>query len=215
MRILNYMKVDLRKCMDYRWVLLFPLIALFLLTQADFGKSTFAMVYCLFGGVVIATIPFNKEKKEENGFIRMLPGKPGDSTRGHFLFAFCVVLFFALMGRLMLLFASMVRTDLLPEFQTNLCLYPALSGVALLINLLEDILCVFLGNENTVIIRLLRMAPAFVFLFGVSAFQEKLPVLFAKVLGMSMGISWLFLLLSAVIFIVLAELSARIVACRD
>ena len=99
MRIFKYAKIDF--IMSKRFVLfmlLFPILAFIIVLKDTDSTPLFASIYCLFIGIILSSSPRMSQHQTESGFSKMLPSKSGEDVKGHFLFAFCLLLFSLLLS---------------------------------------------------------------------------------------------------------------------
>lgn len=170
-RALKFARIDLMKVWRFFYVLVFPIIAVF----AEAGKlkvsAIFSVVYCLFTGIVLSAMPFRLESTTESGFLQLLPAKPGEQVLGHFLFG----LFLNLAG-----FALGIVCAFLPRIVNPAAavfglegmritgFYPAMLGIALIFTGAQALVMTAMRFHSVHAAQLMRMLPAFVFLFGVN-----------------------------------------------
>lgn len=171
MRILKFAKTDLLKQKQFWWMLLFPAMAVFMGLR-DAGIY-FAVVYCVFVGIIVSVIPFSAEAKQESGFLGMLPSKPGELILGHCAFGFFTIVVFFLEG----LLAGGVILLLRPEGRTVLSDLPQVLGFCgiifacgLFITGVQEVFWSLFRFQNPQVMALLRMLPGFLFFFLGSSF---------------------------------------------
>lgn len=175
MRIVKFTKIDVIRSKSYLYFLLFPALAAVMMIYNSHANPFFGTMYCLFGGIVLSSIPFTQSLSSNSDFLRMLPAKNGDEIRGHFLFSLAVLLLNLGMALISVAVAIPFRPGL--SFGPSYA-YLLMFGIALLFVSIQGIvLCIFRTN-NAHAIQLLRMAPAFLFFFGGSFLMEKLPGLY-------------------------------------
>ncbi len=180
MYMLKFAKIDLLKTRSFSWLLLFPVLAVCMLSFSNDGGPTMAITYCQFAGIIASALPFATETREECGFLQMLPCHPGDDLRGHFLYGFLAELVATFLGCCALLVSGLLR----PELGLGpVALYPVLFGITLLLIVVQNMLLTFFRSENAQVMQLMRMVPSFAFFFGTAALMEHLPDLVGRFLG--------------------------------
>ncbi|MBE5997161.1 MAG: hypothetical protein E7240_07415 [Lachnospiraceae bacterium] len=217
MRVFKFLKVDFIKMKSLWIALLFPILSVVLLVTDDTPRVLFGAAYCLFAGIIYATFPFTGENPQENGFLMMLPSKPGDDIKGHYLFGFLSVTSALILGLLSVLIAGLfnrsVRESVIPA-GALLALY----GLALVFVGIEELLLTICRYESMRALQLIRIIPAFVYFFGISAVTDNLPVQSASALSQGelipVSAGLLFLAGSIAVYVVIAFISVRLVVRR-
>lgn len=172
MRVLKFTKIDAIKVWRFLYILLFPVIAVFANAREPDGSAVFGVIYCLFVGIVLAAMPFRLESPEESGFLQLLPAKPGEQVLGHFLFGLLNNLAGFALGLLCTFIAHAINPAarlFTLEGMPVTGLYPVLLGVALVFTGAEALLMTTFRFHNLHADQLLRILPAFVFLFGMNS----------------------------------------------
>ena len=170
MTILKYAKIDLLRLRQMTlMLLLFPVLAVFINVRSPGDSFVFSFSYCTFMGIVIASIPFQRETSQEAGFLSMLPSRKGDDVRGHFLFGFlsvCVGFATACVALgISVLISPAVRRSVAengPDVRPILLLFAA----ALLLTGIQNLMLSFFRFNSSRGMAILRLAPAFLFFFG-------------------------------------------------
>ena len=99
MRVLKFAKIDILLCKSYMWILLFPVLVLAIVILEPDMNSLYGTIYCLFGGLVLASLPITlHDPRQTGGFTRLLPARQGDDIKGHFLFSFLFLLLFLILS---------------------------------------------------------------------------------------------------------------------
>lgn len=180
MTLLKLLKIDIKKAgWNLLILVLIPLIGLAVLSDRDISPATgiFVTLYCLFGGIIVAIIPFAAENAEEAGFLEMLPVKPGLSVTSHFTFsALCVLI----SGGLGALAGSAVNaagrsaSALYPDGMNLSSLYFSAFGAALLFTAIDCLLLTICRYNTLQVLQIIRILPAFVFFFGSTALLQNM-----------------------------------------
>ncbi len=172
MRIIKFTKLDLLK-LKRNWILLlFPFISLvFIDSNQMLSVPVGAVAYAAFAGIVAATIPFEADKKEESGFIRNLPAKPGEGTLGRFFFGFIMMVW--MLGVEMITFAIASPFMKGVEFFSPLALriYACIFGAALVFSGIQTIVYSLFRAKNNHVQAFIRLAVPFLFFFCASTFM--------------------------------------------
>ena len=217
MKVLKFLKLDIINTRAFLWTLLYPVFVIFILVNDDEPSASFAVIYCLFVGIVLAGMPFfSTEKGTDGGFIRMLPAKPGDDIRGHFLYAFSIITLSALLGLFSIWVANRIRPDaVIIDYIFLRGALPLLFGTALLISGIDALLMILFRNENVRVMKLLRIVPAFLFFAGAPLLTDSLRDSIENIeqfMAKSGPIITAFCILA---FLGLAAIASRISARRD
>lgn len=214
MRVFKFMFIDIIKVKKLSWVFLFPLLAVVMMLRVSGdGQALFTFLYCLLGGIVVASFPLSEESASESGFLKMLPAKKGEAIKGHFLFALLSMLLFGILGIISVeigrLFNSAITFGLIS-------LYPLSLAVSVLVAALENVLLCGFHFENGQAQNILRIIPAFIFFFGGQILLTRLPKLVSGFAAwITMTKSLVLLIICLIIFWAIAEACAFFFGNRD
>lgn len=214
MRVLKFAKIDILLCKSYMWILLFPVLVLAIVILEPDMNSLYGTIYCLFGGLVLSSLPFTlHDPRQTGGFTRLLPARQGDDIKGHFLFSFLFLLLFLIL--------SLPATGLAGLFRSRMtllspALYMVLFSFTLLFAALQNLLFCILHTNSQQAQQLIRMAPPFLFFFGGVSLLQHFPDIFTAldILFTPAG-SCLCLLAGLVLFVLAAELGAFFVSRQE
>lgn len=215
MRVLKFAKIDILLCKSYMWILLFPVLVLAIVILEPDMNSLYGTIYCLFGGLVLSSLPFTlHDPRQTGGFTRLLPARQGDDIKGHFLFSFLFLLLFLILSLpaagLGGLFKGETAALLSPA------LYMVLFSFTLLFAAFQNLLFCILHTNSQQAQQLIRMAPPFLFFFGGVSLLQRFPDIFTvlDILFTPAG-SCLCLLAGLVLFVLAAELGAFFVSRQE
>ena len=174
MRILKFAKLDILK-LKRNWILLlFPFVSLaFLHSNQLMGVPVGVVAYAAFAGIVAATTPFEVDRREESGFIRNLPSKPGEGPLGRFFFGFLMMVW--MLGVEMIAFAIASSFMKGVEFFSPLALriYACIFGAALVFSGIQTIVYSLFRSKNNYVQAFINLAVPFIFIFCASTFMTK------------------------------------------
>ena len=214
MRIFKFIKIDVFLCRSYLWILLFPaLVFVIILVEPDMNPL-FASLYCLFGGLIISSLPFSLSPSlRTESFTHLLPARRGDDVRGHFLFSFLFLLLFLLLSAVTIAVSAVIRPSMGLQAPAA---YPVLFAVALIFAAAQNLLFCFFHPGNMQVQQLMRIIPPFLFFFGGTALLENIPSAMAllEALLTPMG-SAVCLLSGLLVFLLAAQIGAMLSAGRD
>lgn len=217
-RVLKFAKIDLLKVWRFFYVLLLPVVAVLIEAKKLQVSALFSVSYCLFTSIVLAAMPFRLERAEESGFLQLLPARPGEQVLGHFLFGFMVNLAGFALGLLCAMLARAVNPSVAlfsAEGTPITGFYPVLLGVSLVFTGVEALLMTALRFRSMHAAQLMRVLPAFVFLFGLDRLAIDSTTEFAVALRALSGPGGLAALGACLLaFAALAIISSRISAAR-
>lgn len=214
-RIFNFAKIDFLRIRNFKWIALFPLLVVIIfLTQPD-TSPLYILCYCIFAGIIFSTLPCAMESATEVGFLQMLPTLPGEQQKGHFLFGFLFTLLAFLSGIVSIFICHLLR----PSFQMftaggwNLGdLYLIILGISLIFVGIQTFVLSILRFKSAQAMAILRMIPAFVFLFGMSGlFGEDGITTDGSIQMLSRINGIMILVICLVIYLILAQAAAIIV----
>ena len=214
-RIFNFAKIDFLRIRNFKWIALFPLLVIVIfLTQPD-TSPLYILCYCIFAGIIFSTLPCSMESATEVGFLQMLPTLPGEQQKGHFLFGFLFTLLAFLSGLASILVCHLLR----PSFQmfsagewNLLDLYLIILGVSLVFVGIQTFVLSILRFKSAQAMAILRMVPAFIFLFGMSGlFGEDGVTTDGSIQMLSRINGIMILVICLVIYLILAQAAAIIV----
>lgn len=165
----KFMKIDLLKVRRFLWMLFIPFIALaFLLGEKSYITVLFAIGYGMFIGLVFCEFPFNNEREQESGFLKMLPSRNGDDIRGHFLFGLIILPLFFAIGFLVAGIARLIRPDIAVftwNGQNIGGIYWILLGISFVMAGVEYLLFTVFRYSSVQTAQILRIVPALLFFF--------------------------------------------------
>lgn len=213
MKIFKFMKIDIILCKQYLWFLLFPVFAFAVISFTD-TSALIGTMYCLFGALVVASLPFFLNNSPAAGdFMRLLPARKGDDIRGHFLFSFLVVLLFLALSVIGTGLAGLIRPNiafLSPE------VYPLLFAISLIFAAAQNLLFCLLRTNSAQAQQLMRMGPPFLFFFGSCSLMGYYPqVLSLAKRLITPGGALVSLFLSLALFVLAAQVGAVASARQD
>ena len=167
---------------SYMWILLFPVLVLAIVILEPDMNSLYGTIYCLFGGLVLSSLPFTlHDPRQTGGFTRLLPARQGDDIKGHFLFSFLFLLLFLILSLpaagLGGLFKGETAALLSPA------LYMVLFSFTLLFAALQNLLFCILHTNSQQAQQLIRMAPPFLFFFGGVSLLQRFPDIFTVLIS--------------------------------
>ncbi len=218
MRVLKFAKVDFIKTNSFRWLLLFPVIGIIMVLFSDNEMSFVAYGYCLFAGIISCTIPFNFDNPAENGFLQMLPAKPGDTIRGHFSYGFIVLCVAAVLGILTVWVSSLFKPEISLTEMMGLPawgIYPLAFALALLIAGVQSLMLSIFRTQSVYAMQILRMAPGFIFFFGVNALLGEGSFIELLMKLITIRNCWISLAVSIVVYALLAQVGARLAVGKE
>lgn len=214
-RVWNFAVVDFLKVRRFAFVILFPALGAVLMIMDPSASGLFAVMYSLFGGIILSSFPYNMESEDEKGFLQMLPSRPGELVLGHFLFAALTVTVFFVLG----LAAILVAHWFVPALDIRTLdgmdisgVYLMLLGVGLVVAGIQNLLMTVFRFENVHLMQLMRIVPAFVFFFALNSAGDALAEQEGGLQRMALagGAGWIVLLLCLVVFVLLALAAAAI-----
>ena len=214
-RIFKFTKIDFLRIRSFKWIALFPLLAIVIFMAQPETSPLYILCYCLFAGIIFSTVPSSMESATEVGFLQMLPTLPGEQQKGHFLFGFLFTLLAYVSGLVSILICYLLR----PSFQMfsagewNLFdLYLIILGVSLVFVGIQTFVLSILRFKSAQAMAILRMIPAFVFLFGMSGlFGEDGITTDGSIQMLSRINGIMILVICLVIYLILAQAAAIIV----
>jgi hypothetical protein len=213
MRILKFAKTDLLQIKRMIWALLFPVYALIILLTTDEGFTLPAFSYCLFAAIILCTVPLSGKSASETGFLDLLPGKKGEQTKGHFLFALLLLLLFGVLALAAIAIAHLIRPTIVFD---SAALYLSLTGVALLFAAVEILILSLFHSDNTRAIAILRMAPAFLFWFGGMMLKDLIPDIVTRILSRdTLQIGLIIFGICLLLYALLAQLCSTLISRQD
>ncbi len=218
MRVLKFLKIDCLKMKSLWIALFFPLLSIFILITSDVPNLLFAAGYCLFAGIIYATFPFTGENPQENGFLMMLPSKPGEDILGHFLFGFLAVTAALFLGLFSIFVSGLINSNVRnTPLPTGFIL--VLYGAAVIFVGLEELLLTVFRYESIRAVQLIRIVPAFVYFFAANAVMDRLQAQqtpsFAGAGTLPVSVGAGFFAAALVVYIILTMIAVRIVLKRD
>ena len=168
---LKFTRIDLMKVWRFFYILVFPIIAVIGEASKLRVSAIFSVIYCLFTSIVLAAMPFKLESPAESGFLQLLPARPGEQVLGHFLFGLFMNLAGFALGMLCAFIPRLINPAAAAFSLENMRItgfYPAMLGIALVFTGAQALVMTAIRFRGVHADQLMRMLPAFVFLFGVN-----------------------------------------------
>lgn len=211
-RIVKFAKIDFLRIKKYWWIILFPLLSIAVYLAEPERAPLFVLSYCLFAAIIFTTIPLSVETPSEIGFLRMLPSRPGERQKGHFLFSFLFDTVAFGVGFISMLVCRLVNptVEIFTFNGINLhWVYLMLFGLSLIIIGIQNMgFCIF-HAKNAQVMAIFRMVPGFIFLFGTSAlYDSDSSFLQDAVVNIFRMNGIVFLIICILIFLALGQITA-------
>lgn len=218
-RLIKFARIDWLRIKKHMWYFFLCLIGTGMVARDADTSAFFGLVYSLFVSIVLATLPFSTEKREDRGFMRMLPAKAGEEVAGHFLFSFLIVLAGFLIGIFGIFLVCRIipgRADALGTILGGQAgwMAPALFGGSLVAAGVSDLILSIFRYEGATALQLIRIIPAFIFFFVITAVFDKIPFDGALLRNLTPASGWLIFLACLAIYVVMAFAASRIDARR-
>ena len=167
MKALYFTKMDHMRAKPQ--LLLFPaglvlMVAIMLFEKTDGWNSITLFLYELFFAIVSCTAPFGMCRREDAGFLMLLPATTRDRVVGRFLYGISLMLFAAVFGGI----AMMGNVIALGYSYTPIELVICLIGfsVGILIMTVEYVFLYLFGeNQGQQVINLIRVLPGMCYFF--------------------------------------------------
>ena len=216
-RIFKFAKIDFLRIRSFKWIALFPLLAIVIFLAQPDTSPLYILGYCLFAGIIFSTVPSSMESATEVGFLQMLPTLPGEQQKGHFLFGMLFTLLAFLAGIVSILICHLLRpsVQMFSADGWNLFdLYLIILGVSLVFVGIQTFVLSILRFKSAQAMAILRMIPAFIFLFGISGLFGEDGITTEGSIQLLTRINGIMVLvICLVLYLILAELAA-IIATR-
>ena len=166
MRALYFTKIDHIKAKQQ--LLLFPIglalmIAIMLFEDIDGWNSTTLFIYELFFAIVSCTAPFGMCRREDAGFLMLLPATTRDRVVGRFLYGISLMLIAAALGGI-----AMIGNTVLGYRYSSIEFAVCLIGfsVGILIMTVEYVFLYLFGeNRGQQVINFVRVLPGMCYFF--------------------------------------------------
>ena len=166
MRALYFTKIDHIKAKQQ--LLLFPIglalmIAIMLFEDIDGWNSTTLFIYELFFAIVSCTAPFGMCRREDAGFLMLLPATTRDRVVGRFLYGISLMLIAAALGGIAMI-GNMVLGYRYSSIEFAVCLIGF--SVGILIMTVEYVFLYLFGeNRGQQVINFVRVLPGMCYFF--------------------------------------------------
>lgn len=214
-RILKYTKTDILRTKSSLWIFAICLVGVMVAISGRDNSYLFCYLYSLFISIVISEQPYQNERVEDRGFLRMLPSKPGEEILGHFLYSYLSVIVGAVIGFIGIASVRLIHPDAIVLVQAGSHdirgIYLILLGFAELIAGVSAFLLSIFRYQNVYVLVFFRLFPAFVFFFCINSIMDASIISTDKILKLfTIPSGLLALLICTVLFIVLAVIAGKI-----
>lgn len=166
MKALYYTKIDHIRAKQQ--LLLFPLglalmIAIMLFEHIDGWNTTTLFIYELFFAIVSCTAPFGTCRREDAGFLMLLPATTRDRVVGRFLYGISLMLFAAAVGGIAMI-GNMALGYRYSPIELAVCLIGFSVGI-LIVTVEYVFLYLFGENQGQQVINFIRVIPGMCYFF--------------------------------------------------
>lgn len=166
MKALYFTKIDHMKAKQQ--LLLFPLglalmIAIMLFEDIDGWNSTTLFLYEVFFAIVSCTAPFGMCRREDAGFLMLLPATTRDRIMGRFLYGISLMLFAAVIGGIAMI-VNMTLGYRYSPIELTICLIGFSVGI-LIMAAEYAFLYLFGENQGQQVINFMRVLPGMCYFF--------------------------------------------------
>lgn len=166
MKALYYTKIDHIRAKQL--LLLFPIglalmIAIMLFEDIDGWNVTTLFIYELFFATVFCTAPFGTCRREDAGFLMLLPATTRDRVVGRFLYGISLLLFAAAFGGIAMI-GNMVLGYRYSPIELAICLIGFSVGI-LIVTVEYVFLYLFGENQGPQVINFVRVIPGMCYFF--------------------------------------------------
>lgn len=173
MNAVKFMKLDFMKIKSQIKLMMAvaAFVVIFAFKTLTEDMLVWGVMYMIFMGIILTSIPFSIDVSATQGFISLLPARARSRVYGRFLYGFVFLCSCTLIGCILiapLVFEKNVdRKALVIEIITFFAL-------GLIITSLQFLMSYFFEIKNAQILSIMRMIPAFVFFWGTSLVMDKL-----------------------------------------
>lgn len=166
MKALYYTKIDHIRAKQQ--LLLFPiglalLIALMVFEDIDGYNTITLFIYELFFAIVVCTAPFGTCRREDAGFLMLLPATTRDRVVGRFLYGISLLLLAAVFGGIGMI-GNMVLGYRYSSIELVVCLVGLVVGI-LFVTVEYVFLYLFGENQGPQVINFVRVIPGMCYFF--------------------------------------------------
>ena len=167
MKAIYFTKIDHMRTKQQ--LLLFPvglalMIAIMLFEKIDGWNSTTLFLYELFFAIVSCTAPFGMCRREDAGFLLLLPATTRDRIVGRFLYGISLMLFAAAFGGIAMIVNVMAFGYSYTSIELVICLIGI--SVGILIMTVEYVFLYLFGeNQGQQVINFIRVLPGMCYFF--------------------------------------------------
>ena len=173
MNAVKFMKLDFMKIKSQMKLMMAvaAFVVVFAFETLTEDRLAWGVMYMIFIGIIISSLPFSIDGSATEGFISLLPARARSRVYGRFLYGFVLLLSCTLIGcGLVAPLANeenVNRKALVLEIITFF-------AVGLIITALQFLMSYIFEIKNAQILSIMRMIPAFAFFVGTSFVMSKL-----------------------------------------
>ena len=172
--MIKHTKIDIIRNMKSFYLLLLPIIVMIITgLRGNGSKDLFWIGYFIFFALVFSTMPFHQEKREEKGFLSMLPSRPGDDIRGHYIYGLLLILASGLVAIVCLLLVPKILSNNINETLPKIVLL--FIGLAILMLGIQNLLLTVFRYASATAMVFLRLFPGFILLMLISIIPTDAP----------------------------------------
>lgn len=182
MDTIKFMKMDFMTMRTQTKLIGALAIVVCILTNKVLNESmgTWGIMYMIFMGIVLASMPFTVDMTILDGFVRLLPAKASSRVYGRYLFGVIFLILCSVVG-VCLSLPVLIKQQISMGYVLSIT--AAYLGAGCFTNSLQYVFSYFFNIKNPQMLSIIRLIPGFAFFFGGSILASMLEDVSSGVVG--------------------------------
>lgn len=173
MNAVKFMKMDFLKIKSQMKLMIFIIVFVMVFSFKMLTKEMLAwsVMYMIFMGIIMASMPFSIDATGSGGFVTLLPAKARSRVYGRFLYGLVFLVVCTLIGSVISISYAIKENVDIKVLLLGIIVF---FGAGVLVNSLQFLVSYLFEIKNAQVLSIMRIIPGFIFFFCGSVLMEKI-----------------------------------------
>lgn len=173
MNAVKFMKMDFLKIKSQikLMIVIIAFVMVFSFKMLTKDMLGWSVMYMIFMGIILASLPFSVDTTTSGGFVTLLPAKARSRVYGRFLYGLVFLVVCTLIGSAISV-SYAIKENL--ELKGLLLQMIVFFGAGVLVNSLQFFVSYLFEIKNAQVLSIMRIIPGFLFFFAGSVIMDKI-----------------------------------------
>lgn len=173
MNAVKFMKMDFLKIKSQikLMIVIIAFVMVFSFKMLTKDMLGWSVMYMIFMGIILASLPFSVDATTSGGFVTLLPAKARSRVYGRFLYGLVFLVVCTLIGSAISV-SYAIKENL--ELKGLLLQMIVFFGAGVLVNSLQFFVSYLFEIKNAQVLSIMRIIPGFLFFFAGSVIMDKI-----------------------------------------